>query len=68
LVLAMLAGPHALYKVGQRRDERGRVALLQPGLTRASLHAYRFGHLLAALLAANRNPVCGAIARKALEV
>src|ERR1051325_902548 len=38
LVLAMLDGPHALYKVGQRLEERGMVRLLQPGLTRAALH------------------------------
>src|SRR5215831_2252380 len=37
LVLAILDGDHALYKVGKRLEERGMVALLQPGLTRASL-------------------------------
>ncbi len=31
LVLAILDGHHALYKVGQRLEERGMVALLQPG-------------------------------------
>ena len=31
LVLAMLDGPDALYKVGRRLEERGMVALLQPG-------------------------------------
>jgi hypothetical protein len=31
LVLAMLAGHHALYKVGKRLAERGMLALLQPG-------------------------------------
>ena len=31
LVLAMLDGDHALSKVGRRREERGIVALLQPG-------------------------------------
>jgi len=41
LVLAILDGDHALYKVGQRLDERGMMHWLQPGLTRASLHAYR---------------------------
>src|SRR5919204_5840873 len=35
LVLAIMDGDHALYKVGQRLEERGLVALLQPGLTRA---------------------------------
>ena len=44
------------------------VSLLQPGLTRASLHAYRLGHILAALFAANLNQVFSAIALKALEV
>ena len=31
LVLAMLDGDHALYKVGRRLEERGRVERLQPG-------------------------------------
>src|SRR5215475_9104519 len=68
LVLAILDGDHALYKVGQRLEERGMVSLLQPGLTRASLHDYRFGHILDALFAANLNQVFSAIALKALEV
>jgi hypothetical protein len=38
LVLAILEGDHALYKVGQRLEERGMIALLQPGRTRASRH------------------------------
>ena len=38
LVLAILDGHHALYKVGRRLEERGMVALLQPGLTRAALN------------------------------
>src|SRR5262245_21349682 len=41
LVRAILDGHHALYKVGRRLEERGMVALLQPGLTRAALHDYR---------------------------
>jgi transposase len=68
LVLAILDGDHALYKVGQRLEERGMVSLLQPGLTRASLHDYRLGHILDALFAANLNRVFGAIALKALAV
>jgi transposase len=68
LVLAILDGHHALYKVGLRLEERGMVALLQPGLTRAALHDYRLGHLLDALFAANLNKVLSAIALKALEV
>ena len=68
LVLAILDGDHALYKVGQRLEERGIVSLLQPGLTRASLHDYRLGHILDALFAANLNQVFSAIALKALEV
>ena len=67
LVLAILDGHHALYKVGQRLDERGMAARLQPGLTRASLHDSRLGHMLDALCAANLNTVCSAIALKALE-
>jgi len=57
LVLAILDGHHALYKVGQRLEERGMLELLQPGLTRASLHDYRLGHILDALFAANLNKV-----------
>lgn len=68
LVLAILEGHHALYKVGKRLEERGMVALLQPGLTRAALHAYRLGHILDALLAANLHTVLRAVALKALEV
>jgi len=68
LVLAILDGHHALYKVGPRLEERGMVALLQPGLTRAALHDSRLGHLLDALFAANLNKVFSAVALKALEV
>jgi len=68
LVLAILDGHHALYKVGQRLEERGMVALLQPGFTRAALHDYRLGHILDALFAANLNGVLSAVALKALEV
>src|SRR5205809_416322 len=38
LVLAVLDGDHALYKVGRRLEERGIVSLLQPGLTGAALN------------------------------
>jgi hypothetical protein len=68
LVLALLDGHHALYKVGQRLEERGMLDLLQSGLTRTSLHDYRLGHILDALFAANLNKVLSAIALKALEV
>ena len=68
LLLAILDGHHALYKVGARLEERGMVSLLQPGLTRASLHDYRLGQILDALFAANLNRVFGAIALNALEV
>jgi transposase len=68
LVLAILDGQHALYKVGQRLDERGMVARLQPGLTRAALHDSRLGHIRDALFAANLNKVFSAVALKALEV
>jgi len=68
LVLAILDGHHALYKVGRRLEERGMVALLQPGLTRASLNDYRLGHILDALFAANLNAVLSAVALHALEV
>jgi len=68
LVLAILDGHHALYKGGQRLEERGMLELLQPGLSRSSLHDYRLGHILDALFAANLNKVFSAIALKALEV
>jgi transposase len=68
LLLAILDGHHALYKVGARLEERGMIALLQPGLTRASLHDYRLGQILDALFAAHLNRVFGAIALNALEV
>src|SRR5262247_1643107 len=68
LLLAILDGHHALYKVGARLEERGMLALLQPGLTRASLHDYRLGQILEALFAAHLNRVFGAIALNALEV
>src|SRR5215471_10347677 len=38
LVLPILDGHHALYKVGRRLEERGMVARLQPELTRAALN------------------------------
>src|SRR5262247_1151078 len=68
LVLALLDGHHALDKVGQRLEERGMLALLQPGLTRAALNDYRLGHILESLFAANLNTVYSAVALTALEV
>jgi transposase len=68
LVLAILDGHHALYKVGKRLEERGMVPLLQPGLTRTALNDYRLGHILDALFAANLNQVFSAVALKALKV
>src|SRR5437870_10317776 len=68
LILAILDGHHALYKVGRRLEERGMLPLLQPGLNRTSLHDYRLGQILDALFAAHLNRVFGAIALNALEV
>jgi transposase len=68
LVLAILDGHHALYKVGKRLEERGMVPLLQPELTRTARNDYRLGHILDALFAANLNKVFSPIALKALEV
>src|SRR5499426_2831980 len=68
LVLAILDGHHDLYKVGKRLEERGMLALLQPGLTRATLNDYRLGHILDALFAANLNRVFSAVALQALAV
>lgn len=68
LVLAILDGHHALYKVGARLEERGMVPLLQAGLERESLNDARLGQMLDALFAANLNRVFSALALKALAV
>src|SRR5499427_4503564 len=68
LLLAILDGHHALYKVGARLEERGMLPLLQDGLRRASLNDDRLGQLLEALFAAQLHRVFGAIALNALEV
>src|SRR4030095_14295628 len=68
LLLAILDGHQAVVKVGARLEERGMLPILQPGLTRTSLHDYRLGQSLDALFAANLNRVFGAIALNALEV
>jgi transposase len=68
LLLAILDGHHALYKVGARLEERGMLPLLQDGLRRTSLNDYRLGQILEALFAAHLNRVFGAIALNALDV
>src|ERR687886_1666585 len=68
LLLAILDGHHALYKVGARLEERGMLPLLQDGLERASLNDYRLGQMLEALFAAQLNRVFGAIALNALDI
>src|SRR5919197_337320 len=68
LLLAILDGHHALYKVGARLEERGMLPLLQPGLTRTSLHDSRLVQIRDGLFAVNLNRVFGAIALQALEV
>ena len=68
LLLAILDGHHALYKVGARLEERGMLPLLQPGLTSTALNDYRLGQILDALFSANLNQVFGAVALNALEV
>src|SRR5215468_3647950 len=68
LLLAILDGHHALSKVGARLEERGMLPLLQPGLTRTSLHDYRLGQILDGLFAVNLNRVFGTIALNTLEV
>ena len=62
LVLSILDGYHALYKVGRRLDERGIVPLLQPGLEPQSLHDTRLGQTLDALFNANLHEVFSVIA------
>ena len=68
LLLAILDGHQALSKVGARLEERGIVSLLQPDLTRTSLHDYRLGQILDGLFAVNLHRVFGAVALHALEV
>jgi transposase len=67
LVLAILDGHHALYKVGRRLDERGMLPLLQSGLEAASLHDTRLGQVLDALFQANLHQVFSQIALRALD-
>lgn len=68
LVLSILDGHHALYKVGRRLDERGMLPLLQPGLAPESLHDGRLGQTLDALYEANLNTVFSAMALRALDI
>ncbi len=68
LVLAILDGDHALYKIGARLEERGMLPLLQMGLERVALNDYRLGQILDALFAANLNRVFSTLALNALEV
>jgi len=68
LLLAILDGHHALYKVGARLEERGMLPLLQSGLPSTALNDSRLGQILDALFAANLHRVFGAVALKALEV
>ena len=67
LVLSILDGHHALYKVGRRLEECGMLELLQPGLEPSSLHDTRLGQTLDALFDANLNQVFRAIALRTLE-
>src|SRR5438132_12549237 len=53
LVLAILDGHHALYKLGRRLDERGMLPPLQPGLEMRSVHDTRLGHVRGSLVPAN---------------
>src|SRR5262245_12737614 len=68
LLLAILDGPHALSKVGARLEERGLLPLLQDGLDRAWLPAYRRALMLEALFPAQLSRGLGATALNALEV
>ena len=68
LVLSILDGHHALYKVGRRLDERGMLPLLQPGLAPQSLHDSRLGQTLDALYDASLHTVFSAMALRALDI
>jgi hypothetical protein len=65
---AILDGEHARSTGGRRWAERGRMALLQPGFTRAARHDDRCGPSRDALCAAHLHRVCGASALTALAV
>jgi len=67
-VRARRAGQPARSQVGRRLDERGRRARLRPGCTRTALHGHRWGPLLAAWLATQRNRGWSAVALTAVEV
>jgi hypothetical protein len=67
-VLAVLDGDHALSKVGQRLEERGRLPLLQGGLRRESRNDYRLGQILDTLCAANLHKVVRVLALQALAI
>lgn len=68
LVLSVLDGEHALYRVGDRLRERGMLPLLQPGLSAESVSDNRLGSVLDALFAAGLNRLFGTVALRALEV
>ena len=68
LVLAILDGHHAFYKVGPRLEERGMLDLLQPSVSRASRNDSRLGQVLDALSATNLHTVFRALALTALVV
>jgi transposase len=67
LVVAILDGHHALYKVGRRLDERGMFPWFPSGLEVTSVHDARLGQILDALFATNLNQVFRAVALKTLE-
>jgi len=68
LLLAILDGHQALYKVGARLEERGMLSRLQAGLPSTALNDDRLGQSLDALFAANLYRVLGAVALQALAV
>src|SRR5437867_8867137 len=68
LILAILDGHHALYKVGSRLEERRMLPLLQSGLGRTTLHDSRLGQLRDALFTAHLTRVFGAVALRALAI
>ena len=68
MVLAIRDGHHVLDNVGKRREERGMIARLPPGYTRAALHDYRVGPIREALLAAHLNTVLRTVALQARAV
>src|SRR6266576_1063821 len=68
LLLAILDGHHALYKVGARLAERGMLPCYQADAGRAELHHSPAWEGVCGLVDDKPNPACGAVFPDALDV